>query len=312
MRVHDHDQHGGHSHAGAGQRALAWTLALNGGFLMVEGAAGWWTDSLALLSDATHMLGDVGALLLAYGAARIASRPATVQRTFGLRRAGVLGGLLNGVTMLVACAAIAWAALGRLSQGAPEVAGWPVLIVGGLGLAINLGSAWALVRADRHDLNIRGALVHMLADALGSVGAMVAAVLLLYGVPAADPIVSLVIAALVLAGTWGLLRDAARVLMQLPPPGLDVQALRDAILRQDGVSDVHDLHVWTLDGRTPIATAHVVVDDARLAATLGPQLNRLLHDSFGVEHATLQLEVSAGASCLAGGCGQERAVRSPG
>lgn len=221
-------------------------------------------------------------------------------RTFGLVRAEVLGAFLNGLTLAVACLWIAWEAVWRLSVGVPEVAAFPVLIVGGLGLLINLGSAWALHQSSADNLNLRAAMAHMLADALGSVGAIVAALLVGLGFPAADPILSVVIAVLVGASAWAILRDSSRVLLQLPPAEVDVAELTKTLLATAKVVDVHDVHVWTLDGKRIIVTAHLVVDkEAHLGTVCEAARGSLLKD-FGVEHATLQTETSP---CIQYGCG---------
>jgi cobalt-zinc-cadmium efflux system protein len=236
------------------------------------------------------MLSDVGALVLALGAAQLALTAANARMTFGLGRAEVLGAFLNGLALLFAAGAIVSEAAQRLGEGAPPVPGAPVLVVGLIGLAINLGSAWVLFRSDRDNLNIRGAIVHMLSDALGSAGAVVAAILLLNGVPLADPVVSIGIAALVAFGAIRLLRDAGRVLLELPPQGLDVEAMRQALLAVDGVAAVHDFHAWTLDGRQPMVSAHLVLEERSEFDDVCRRAHAALHDRFGVHHATLQAE----------------------
>ncbi|MCK6501855.1 cation diffusion facilitator family transporter [Myxococcota bacterium] len=304
---HGHAHGHGHSHGHAhGTASATWAIGLsllfNGIFLFVEVAVGLVTGSLALLSDAAHMLSDVGALALALAAARLALRPAEGTRTFGMRRAEVVGGFVNGLTLVGACAFIVWEAVERLRQGPPDVPGLPVLVVGGLGLALNLGSAWALSRADSGNLNVRGALVHMLADALGSVGAMVAAGLVMAGIPAADPVVSLFIAGLVLWGTVGLLRDTGRVLLQFPPPGFDVEGMCLALEAVPGVASVHDAHVWTLDGQGAIVSVHLVARaGADLEAVRAAAVRSLEHD-HGVRHATLQVEGAEAPPCEVRDC----------
>jgi len=290
MHNHAHHSHGhgpGHAHSAGdrGRRALTWALILNGSFLVIEGTVGLMTNSLALLSDAAHMLSDVAALVMALAAAKIARREPMPHQTFGLVRAEVMGAFLNGLALLGACVWIVAEALERLGEP-PEVPGMPMLVIGGLGLAINLGSAWGLWRSDRDNLNVRGALVHMLADALGSAGAMVAAVLVMGGLWIADPIVSLFIALMVLYGAWSVLRDSGRVLLQLPPPKADVAGMREALNELEGVCCIHDLHVWTLDGNAPIVTAHLVADRPNVQAAA----RKLLLENFGVRHATLQVE----------------------
>lgn len=297
---HHHDHGHGHAHA-HGVRALQGALLLNGGFLLIEAGVGWWSGSLALLSDAAHMAGDVAALVLALAAARLGEATASVGRSFGLRRAEVLGAFVNGLLLLGAVAWILVEAASRIGAGPPDVPGVPVLIVGLVGLAINLGSAWMLHRAGSENLNVRGALVHMLADALGSVGAIAAAALVIAGHPIADPVISVGIAALVAVGTWGLLRDATRVLLQLPPAGLDLDALVAGLVAVPGVAAVHDVHIWSVDGRRAIVTAHVVLDgtcspEDALAAALAA-VERAAPGS----HATLQLERTPG-------CGLEHCV----
>ncbi|MFT7517890.1 MAG: cobalt-zinc-cadmium efflux system protein [Kiritimatiellia bacterium] len=303
MGGHDHGGHGhhhgpgGHHHVhvprgGDPRKALLWALVLNGGFLFIEGGAGWYYGSLALFSDAAHMLSDVAALGLALAAAQLARRRPTSTMTYGLARAEILGAFLNGLGLLAACVWIVYEAVGRLIEGPGHVPGWPVMVVGVIGLGINLGSALALWRSDGDNLNIRAAMAHMLADALGSVGAIIAAGLLLFGVGSADAVVSLLIAALVAWGSWRVLADSGRVLLELPPPGVDVRTVRDCLLAVDGVSEVHDLHVWTLDGIKPLVSAHLVVS-APDALEVCQVAREQLRERFSVDHATLQVERSA-------------------
>jgi cobalt-zinc-cadmium efflux system protein len=271
------------------RRALTVALVLNAAFLGVEVAVGAWAGSLALLSDAAHMVMDVSALVLALGAAELA-RLHTTSGTYGLSRAEVLGAFVNAVLLLGACVYIVVEAVQRLATGAPPVPALPVLIVGAIGLALNLGSAWVLHRSDHENLNIRGAMLHMLADALGSLAAVVAAVALMYGYPSADPIASLVVAALVVVGAVRLLKDAGRVLLELPPSNMDVRRLREALHRVDGVTDVHDLHVWSIDGRSSLVSAHLVIGEGTPLDGTCSRAQHLLDDEFGVRHATLQVE----------------------
>ncbi|MBX2798597.1 MAG: cation diffusion facilitator family transporter [Myxococcales bacterium] len=253
-------------------RSLLVALALNAGFLGVEVVAWWLTGSLALLSDAAHMLSDVAALALAWGAAMLARRPPTATMTFGLARAEVLGAFVNALVLLGISAGVTWEAVARLASGSPPVPELPVLGVGVVGLAVNLGSAAVLARTDGANLNVRGAMAHMLADALGSVGVIVAALLMMGGVGEADAVASMCVAAMVAVSGLGLLRDAGRVLLQLPPADVDVVGLREGLAAVSGVQRVRQLHVWSLDGREPIVSAHLVVsgeadaDEVRCAA----------------------------------------------
>ncbi len=299
---HGHDHGHGHTHGLTTTRALTVALVLNGGFLGIEAGVGWWTGSLALLSDALHMVSDVGSLVLALGAARLAQRAADAKVTFGLRRFETLGALANGVALFAAVGFIAHEAVSRLMAGPAEIAGLPVLIVGFIGLVINVGSAVALARSDHGNLNIRGALAHMIADALGSVGAMAAAVCMMWGYPAADPIISLLLAGVVAWGAWSVTREASSVLLQLPPPGFDVNALLADLRGLRGVRGVHDVHVWTLDGREPIVTAHLVSDGEVDHDTLVASARTLAHDKHDVDHGTFQVE-SDGSDCGLGACG---------
>ncbi|MFK7928259.1 MAG: cation diffusion facilitator family transporter [Myxococcota bacterium] len=307
---HDHHHHGpGHVHVhvkpGADPRmALAWALGLNGLFLFVELGVGLWSGSLALLSDAAHMLSDVAALALALGAAQLARTRPSSTMTYGLGRAEILGAFSNGILLVVACGWITWEAVSRLLGAPPDVPGWPVLIVGIIGLLINLGSAAALWRTDKDNLNVRAALAHMLADALGSVGAIIAAGLLFLNISSADAWISLVIAIIVMWGAVRILKDSGRVLLELPPTRVKVADVRDALLALDGVIALHDLHVWTVDGATPLVSVHLVV-----TATEG--VTERAHEAllaFGAEHSTLQLETD-GTDCAQADCG-ESAVAS--
>lgn len=286
---HHHTPH--NPHASGTQRALLAALVLNGSFLIVEAVLGLWTGSLALLSDAAHMASDVGALLLALAAARLAERAGSAAKTYGWRRAEVLGAFTNGLLLLGLCAWIAWEAVQRVLDGPPEVAALPVLIAGVLGLAINLGSAWFLHHeAHEHDLNARGAMIHMLSDALGSVGAIGSAIALSQGYWLADPLISMLIAVLVLLSTASLLRDSASVLLQFAPDHIDVHKVAEVLAAVQGVDEVHDLHLWSLDGRRVVLSAHLVTEGDAFAVREAAA-HALEH--LGVGHSTLQMESKA-------------------
>jgi len=297
---HDHPHPHPSSRSASVRRALTWALVLNGIFLVVEATIGLLTGSLALLSDAAHMVSDVAALALALGAAALATRAADSRRSYGFHRAEVLGAALNGLAMLIVVGLIGKEAVVRLLGEAPHVLAWPVLVAGVVGLAINLGSAWWLARADRDNLNVRGALVHMRADALGSVGAIVAAGGLWLGWPAAEAVVALAVAALVLWGTVRLLRDAVCVLMDFAPHGEDGEVIGRGLGAVDGVAGVHDVHLWTLDGRERLVTAHLVRRDGACADDILREAHALLASEHGVRHATLQVETAG--TCARDGC----------
>lgn len=282
------------------RRALVVALLLNTAFLAVEAVVGLVTGSLALLSDAAHMVSDVAALAVALGASWLAVRGSSRERTFGWRRAEVLGAFLNSLGLLLAVGFIVREALSRLLEGPPAVPALPVLGVGVAGLAVNLGSAWALWRSDRGNLNVQAALLHMLGDALGSLAAVVAALLLAAGVPAADSVAGLAVAGLVLWGAFRLLSASGRILLQFAPEGYDDEAVRTAVLGVDGVLDLHDVHVWSLDGRVSVFTAHVVTSGARPDLEIRKEVEAVLDHRFRIEHTTL--EVEALGACTPAGC----------
>ena len=291
-----HHHHSHHSHGAATRRALLWAFGLNAGFLVVEVVIGLATGSLALLSDAVHMVSDVGALALALGASHLATRGAKGNQTYGYRRAEPLGAFVNGLLLLVAVLVIFKTAVGRLVGGSPHIEAWPVLVAGVIGLGINLGSAWHLHRRSADNLNVRGALIHMLADALGSAGAIVAAILLSYGIVAADAVVSILIGLLVVAGTWGLLRDSGRVLLQFAPDALEVDKVQAALEEMEGSSGVHDLHLWTLDGSSTVLSVHIVSCGREPPEALQKRAAELLEHQFDIQHSTIQIE-QEGSGC---------------
>lgn len=304
---HAHGHHHGlghhHHHGARTRRALVWALVLNGGFLIFEAITGAITGSLALLSDAGHMVGDVAALALALGASHLARSGASAGRTFGYVRAEVLGAFVNALALLVICAMIFAEAFERMLGEAPDVPAMPILVVGAVGLLINLGSAWNLARGDRDNLNVRGALAHMLADALGSVGAMIAAGFIMLGWPIADPIISVVIGLLILTGTLRLLRDSARVLLQFAPPDVDVAAIELALHEVDGIEGVHHVHAWTLDGAHAVITAHLVASPEIDEPTARRRALEALTERFDLEHVTLQIERLDEQPCPQDRCG---------
>jgi cobalt-zinc-cadmium efflux system protein len=286
-----------HAHASS-QRALAIVLALNLVTLLVEVVAGWWTNSLALWSDAGHMLGDVGALALSFAAIRLALRPPSPEKTWGWHRSEILAALANGVTLIVVSALVAMEAVRRFNAP-PAVPGTIVAWVGAIGLVVNVVSAILLARGAGQDLNRRGAYLHALSDALGSVGALVAGVLMArFGWWVADPLASILIAVLVLFGGVRLLRDTVHVLMEGAPASLQVERLREAMLTSEGVRAVHDLHVWSVTSRFAVLSAHVVTEPTASLAdaqSVTARLRTLLARDFAIEHATLQLEPEAPA-----------------
>jgi cobalt-zinc-cadmium efflux system protein len=294
---HDHHHHsgGGHDHhhapsADADLRWLAIALALIAGFMVVEVVGGLLADSLALLSDAAHMLTDAGAIALALVAARLAARPAAGRFTFGLGRAEILSAQVNGAALLVLAGVIAIEAIRRLVEP-PDVDGAFVVVVGLVGAAVNVAAAWALGRAERRSLNVEGARQHVLTDLYASLGAALAgAVVLLTGFDRADGIAALFVALLMLRSGWALLRDSANVLLEGAPKGMDPDAIGRAMAAEPGVVEVHDLHVWEVTSGFPALAAHVLVkpgDDCHAARR---RLQGVLGDRFGIGHVTLQVD----------------------
>ncbi|MGM0555221.1 MAG: cation diffusion facilitator family transporter [Myxococcota bacterium] len=296
MHSHDHSHDGhdhghSHDHSTTPVKALWVAIILNALFLVVEFAVGLYADSLALLADAGHMLSDVGALVLALVAQRIASRAASADYTFGLRRVPVLGGLANGATLIIIVVLIFREAIGRIIDPTP-VQEMPVLIVGGIGLFINLVSAWYLHQSGDESVNIRGAMLHLLADALGSVAAMGSALVILFtGWMPIDPILSIVIGILIMVGSWPLLRDTINIMLQRAPAGIDVSRLASALEEHPDVLEVSDLHVWELNSGEPVLTAMVCtpVNESLVEANQRKdQVKTMLAEDFGIDHATIE------------------------
>jgi cobalt-zinc-cadmium efflux system protein len=273
-------------------------LAINVGLLLVEAIGGLLTGSLAVLADAGHLLSDVGSIVLALIAARLASLPAAGRRTFGYQRSEVLAALVNGLLLVAVSIAIAVAAIGRFSHP-PSIDGWGVLALGLIGLAGNLAATVVLARGQREDINLEGVLRHSAADALGSLGVVLAgAFVLLGGSPVVDPIVGLLIAALVFASSWRLIKEPVDVLMEAAPADLDVDAVGAAICTEEGVRSVHDLHVWTVTAGFGAIAAHVVVAQGVDRDLIRRRLELTLREQYGIEHTTLQMEEEASSELL--------------
>src|SRR3954451_10948383 len=285
--AHDHSHgHAGHSHAPVNfGRAFAIGASLNAAFVVAELIFGYAANSLALISDAVHNLSDVIALLLAWGAAWLSLKQPTQQYTYGFRRASILAALFNAGLLLVAVGGIIVEAVNRLSAPAP-VAGWTVVAVAALGIAINGGTALLFMRGRHGDLNIRGAYLHMAADAGVSFGVVVAAlVIMLTGWLWVDPAISLVIAAVVLAGGWGLARDSVNLALDGVPRGIELAKVRNYLGQLDGVIEVHDLHVWAMSTNETALTAHLVRPGGTDDSFLHDVCAELAH-RFNIHHAT--------------------------
>lgn len=292
------------------RRPLSVALAITTVFLVAEIVGGLLTNSLALLADAGHMATDAAALALSLVAVWLARRPATPERSFGFLRAEVLAALVNAATLVAISFYIFWEAFRRIGDP-PEVDSGPMLAVAAAGLFANAASAWVLSRGGdhRHNLNTRGAFLHVVGDMLGSAGAIVAAlVMLATGWYLADPLLSAGIGLLVLWGAWRLLRESLDVLMEATPPGIDAGEVRAAMVAVDGVADVHDLHVWTVTSGLVALSGHVEVSGRRPWQEVLRESVGLLRDRFGIAHVTLQPEEPHGSPGAHRGCSLDSAA----
>jgi cobalt-zinc-cadmium efflux system protein len=286
MSAHHHHHH---AHRADDNRRMTIVLAINVAMLIAGVIGGIVFNSLALLADAGHVLTDVGAIGLALFAGWMATRPANPQRTFGFRRGEILAALFNGFTLVAVAVFIFAEAIARLSNP-PDVQGVGVLVLGLAGLIGNGIATVVLAGGDRENLNLEGVLRHTAADALGSLGVVVAGLLVLTtGWDQADPIVSMFIAVLILLGSWRLLREPFNVLMEAAPEGIDVQAVGTAMCSVPGVREVHDLHVWTVTSGFPALAAHIRSDPSENADEVRERVEVVLHEHFGLDHTTLQV-----------------------
>jgi cobalt-zinc-cadmium efflux system protein len=290
---HNHDH--GPSNYG---RAFAIGIALNVAFIITELIYGRLAHSLALVADAGHNLSDVLSLGLAWGASVLARRQPSPRRTYGLRRTSILAAVINAVILLIAIGGIAWEAIQRFAEPAP-VAGQTVIVVATIGIAVNGATAFLFMAGRKHDLNIRGAFLHMVADAGVSLGVVLAGLAMLAtGWTWLDPAMSLLIAAAILAGTWGLLRDSVNLALDAVPQEIDVTEIEAYLARLPGVAGIHDLHIWGMSTTETALTCHLVVPAGEARDALLTRVTRELHDRFGIEHATLQVETGdATCSC---------------
>jgi cobalt-zinc-cadmium efflux system protein len=290
---HDHAHGIGHSHApdrSTPKRALKLALLLTGSFMVAEVVGGLLSGSLALLADAGHMLSDAASLAIALFAMWLAAKPATPRRSFGYQRAEILAALFNGLTLIAAAVWILYEAYHRL-QDPPEVLGGPMLIVAVVGLLVNIAAAAVLFRSSGDSLNVSAAFRHVLADLAGSVGVIIAAVVVLTtGWEQADPIIGALIGVLVLGSAVPVIRQSLQVLLEQAPAALDVPSLREAILEVDGVENLHDLHVWTITSGFPALAVHILVAPERDCHERRREVERVLRERFEIEHTTIQVD----------------------
>lgn len=283
-----HAHHHGRAHTS--RRRLATVTLLTAVYMFAEAIGGWWTGSLALMADAGHMLADVAALTLAFTAVWFASKPATPGKTFGYYRLEILAAFINGVALVLIALFIFYEAYVRWFAPTPVRSGVMTAVATG-GLVINLICA-RLLHSERHDdLNVRGAWLHIISDAMGSVGAIVAGVIItVSGWYAADSLISVLIGLLIIWSSWYVIREATNILLEGTPAHINLAAVEDAILETEGVADVHDLHIWTITSGRDALSAHIIHAHSISQAALLKELRTKLHDRFGVDHLTLQME----------------------
>lgn len=292
---HDHSHHGhghGHSQGPANYNAaFAIGIALNFGFVVVEAVYGYLAHSLALMADAGHNLSDVFGLLLAWGASYLATRKPTRKFTYGLRSTSILAALANAILLLVTVGGIAWEAIQRISE-TQAVGASTVMIVAGIGILVNGATALLFMSGRKGDLNLRGAYLHMLSDAIVAAGVVVAAVIIIYtGYNWIDPVVSLVISAVIIWGTWGLLKDSVNLALDAVPDSVDQEKVRTYLQGQTGVSEVHDLHIWGMSTTETALTAHLLMNAGHPGDKFLKHICHHLKHDFAIHHVTLQVEL---------------------
>ncbi len=295
-KPHAHHHHHGAHDGGGGARRLSIVLVLTALYTVAEAFGGWWTGSLALLADAGHMLTDVAALALALFAVWFSRRPATAQKTFGYHRLEILAAFVNGVALVVVSIFIFREAYERFH--APQmIESRVMMLIAAGGLIVNLACAWLLHGDHEANLNMRGVWLHIIGDALGSIAAIVAGLLItLYGWNVADPIFSVLITLLIVVGAWRLIREATNVLLEGTPAHINFAAVENEIRDTEGVRDMHDLHVWTINSGREALSVHVVHMPNIVQPELLKALGAKLHDRFGIDHLTIQLECAAATS----------------
>ena len=289
-----------HGHASANyDKAFAIGIALNVSYVLVEAVFGALSHSLALVADAGHNLSDVLSLLLAWGASRLSQMQPTKRYTYGLRSSSILASLINAIILLIAMGAIAWEAIRRFNQP-QEIPGGTVMAVAAFGVVINAATALLFVKGRESDLNIKGAFLHMAADAGVSLGVVIAGFAIIRtGLYWIDPLTSLIIVAIIAIGTWGLLRDSARLALQAVPPNIDANKVKEYLAALPKVVGVHDLHIWPMSTTETALTAHLEMPDGDRGDEFLHDICQHLHDHFKIEHCTIQIEQNAEACSLA-------------
>jgi cobalt-zinc-cadmium efflux system protein len=285
-----HAHHHGATHAG---QRLAWSTVITLSFVVTEVIAGYFSNSLALLSDAGHNFADALALIIAWYGVWIAQKPSTARRTFGYHRVGTLAALVNSVSLVVIALLIFWEAAQRLGRPAP-VRSSPMIIVAAVAIAMNAAISFWLRRDAKKDLNIRSAYIHMVGDAISALGVVIAGVIVaLTGASIADPLVSILIGMLILASSWGILKESVDILLEAMPAGMNIAEVEATIARVHGVLAVHDLHVWTIGSGMVCCSCHVMVNEqsVRSGENVLRGVNEQLRSRFSIDHTTIQVEV---------------------
>jgi cobalt-zinc-cadmium efflux system protein len=305
MHKHEHHDHDGHHHHHdrahrhmSNKRRLVWVLTLTAVYLIAEAVGGYLSNSLALLSDAGHMLTDVASIALAMFALWFSSRPVTSKKTYGYLRLEILAALANGVALVVISLMIFYEALQRIKNPEP-VAGIEVMLIAIGGLIVNAISAYLLHSASSENLNMRGAFLHVISDMLGSVGAIIAGLLIWqFGWTISDPVISVLMCALIIFSSWQLIRESVNVLLEGTPSHINIQAVIEAIMTVRGVLNVHDLHIWTISSGNDALSAHVAIGtEASYEGTL-QALQEALRSKFNIGHLTIQIEVMSQAEVV--------------
>ncbi|ASK88221.1 cation diffusion facilitator family transporter [Sphingorhabdus sp. SMR4y] len=296
-----HDRHGPHGHMPTNfSRAFALGISLNIIYIVVEVIFGLLAGSMALLADAGHNLSDVLGLAVAWAGAELAKRPPSKRFTYGLGGSSILAALLNGLFLLVACGAIAWEAIELFSAPSP-IASTTVIIVASLGIVINFGTAMLFVRGQKEDINIRGAFLHMMADAGVSAGVVVGGIAIYFsGFNWIDPLISLLIVALIFWSTWGLLSEAVRMSLAGVPRDIDVEDVMEYLASLPGVETVHDLHIWPMSTSETAMTAHLVLPDGHPGKGFLAEVQQQLKKRFAIHHITIQIELEDEEADLCG------------
>ncbi|MBX3289053.1 MAG: cation transporter [Acidobacteria bacterium] len=288
---HSHSHSHDHSpRSGKGLFRLKLALALTFCYMLAEAVGGWLTNSLALLADAGHMLTDVAALTLTLFAFWFARRPATSRKTYGYYRIEILAAFVNGIALVLLSLWIIYEAIERLRE--PDgVLGLQMTLIATGGLVINIIAAWLLHSEHQHNLNMRGAWLHVMGDLLGSVAAMIAGIFIVaFGAMWADPACSILISLIIIYGAWRLILDSVNVLLEGTPAHIDVSAVTSSIMNTSGVTGVHDLHIWTISSGIDALSAHITHDDSVTHPALLARVRERLHDEFGIDHLTIQIE----------------------